>query len=76
MALSDYYRPAEYQIRQVAKCDTCGREDEYDSYQQVDGVRCHCGAGVLKVIGEIYPASASDWDEEKGDDGEWHRRRW
>lgn len=75
MSKSDYYRPAEYQIRQIAKCDTCRRETEYMNDQQVDGGRCVCG-GTLRVIGESYPASSDDWDEERDDtNSDWHRRR-
>lgn len=70
----DYRRPADYQIRQIAKCNSCGAENEYMNDQQVDGGRCCCG-GALAVIGESYPASSDDWDEERDtQDGEWHRR--
>ena len=74
MSRADYRRPADYQIRQVAKCAACGSENEYMNDQQVDGGRCPCG-GTLRVIGESYPASSNDWDEERdSQDGEWHRR--
>ena len=76
MAKSDYYRPSQAQIRQVAECSHCRRHSEYDSQQNLDNARCACG-GLLVVIGESYPASADDWDEERDTrDGEWHRRRY
>lgn len=74
MSRSDYRRPADYQIRQVAKCLSCGSENEYMNDQQVDGGRCYCG-GTLRVIGESYPASSDDWDEERDSvGGQWRRR--
>lgn len=75
MAMSDYYRPADYQIRQIAKCSTCGREDAYLNDQQVDGTRCVCG-GSLRVVGESYPANSDEWDEQRDPDGEWRERRY
>lgn len=75
MSRADYYRPASYQVRQIARCDTCRCETEFMSDQHVDGGRCACG-GVLRVIGESYPASSDEWDEERDSvDGEWRRRR-
>ena len=74
MSRSDYLRPANYQIHQIAKCGSCGIESEYADDQQVDGGRCMCG-GSLRVIGESYPASSDDWDEERDtQDGQWRRR--
>jgi hypothetical protein len=71
---SDYRRPADYQVRQIAKCSACGREGEYMNDQQVDGTRCRCG-GSLQVIGESYPADSEEWDEERDtQDGQWRRR--
>ena len=76
MSKADYYRPSRDQIRQVARCSSCGREREYDSDLSVDGSPCYCGAGRMVVCGESYPASADDWDEERDpQDGEWRRRR-
>ena len=75
MSKSDYYRPAAYQVLQIARCESCKQEREYANDQHVDGGRCFCG-GVLRVCGESYPASADDWDEERDDtNSEWHRRR-
>jgi hypothetical protein len=74
MTKAYYRRPADYQISQIAKCGTCSAESEYMNDQTVDGGRCFCG-GTLRVIGEIYPLSADDWDEERDtQDGEWRRR--
>lgn len=74
--MTDYRRPAAYQIRTVATCDMCSRQAEFDSYQTVDGESCHCG-GRLRVTGESYPASSEDWDEERESvNGDWHQRRW
>jgi len=73
--MTDYRRPAPYQIRQVARCGTCGQEREYHHDQTVNGERCPCG-GRLSVIGESYPSSREDWDEERDRvDGEWRPRR-
>ena len=75
MSRADYRRPAAYQIRQVARCGICGAEREYDSYQTLDGATCPCG-GRLTVVGESYPSSSDDWDEERDRvDGEWRQRR-
>ena len=71
----DDYRPAEWQIRQVARCNQCSRESEYDSQQSLSGARCYCG-GELIVIGESYPADSRDWEEQRDPDGEWRERRW
>mgnify|MGYP001555793260 CR=1 FL=1 len=71
MSISDYYRPAEYQIRTVYRCDTCRSEGEYMTDQLVE--RCHCG-GRMQAIGESYPASHHDWDEERDRDGHWRHR--
>lgn len=75
MSRADYRRPAPYQIRQVARCGTCGREAEYEAEQTVNGEPCGCG-GRLTVVGESYPASSDDWDEERDRvDGEWRQRQ-
>ena len=75
MSRADYYRPADYQIRQIAKCNSCGNESEYMNDQVVDGGRCPCG-GRLSIIGESYPASSDDWDEERDSCGDaWRQRR-
>ena len=72
MNRSDYRRPADYQVNILYRCATCRREVEQVSVYGVG--RCHCG-GELEQIGESYPASADDWDEERNtQDGEWHRR--
>mgnify|MGYP006368284331 FL=1 len=74
MPKSDYYRPAEYQVRSIYRCTSCRNESEFMSDQTVEGGRCPCG-GTLTFAGESYTASADDWDEERGDDGQWRRRR-
>lgn len=73
MAKSDYYRPADYQITHIYRCDTCHREAEQESFYGMGP--CSCG-GTFQQIGESYPASSDDWDEERGEDGQWHRRRY
>jgi len=76
MSRADYRRPADYQVRQIGKCDSCGAENEYMNNQLVDGEPCGCG-GTLRVIGESYPASADDWDEERDTrDGQWRSRNY
>jgi hypothetical protein len=75
MSKADYYRPARYQINTVARCGSCGQEREYPSAQQVDGSPCFCG-GTLRAVGESYPASSDDWDEERDSvNGPWRTRR-
>lgn len=72
MAKSDYYRPAPYQIQEHYACSSCGHEIQIESTYAPAG--CQCG-GVYEYRGESYPASPDDWDEERGEDGDWHRRR-
>ena len=72
MSKSDYYRPAPYQINSVYRCVVCGQETDIPSMESA--TTCGCG-GRLECIGESHPASADDWDEERGPDGEW-RQRW
>ena len=74
MARSDYLRPAEWQVRAIYRCTSCRNEQEFMSDQTVEGGRCGCG-GTLTSAGESYPASSDDWEEERGDDGAWSRRR-
>ena len=71
MGKSDYYRPADYQITTIYRCHSCGKEVEQQSCYGVG--RCDCG-GSFAQVGESYPADIQDWDEERGRDGEWHRR--
>lgn len=75
MSRSDYYRPAEYQIRDIYRCTSCGAENEYHHDQAVEGTSCHCG-GRLTKMGESYPADPDDWDEQRDPDGEWRQRRY
>lgn len=73
MGASDYYRPAENQIKHHYKCDKCGHETEVEScYASPD--RCYCG-GYISFVGESYPSNAADWDEQRDPDGEWRPRR-
>ena len=74
MGISDYRRPADYQVHHHYRCTRCGHEVEVESvYGGPEG--CRCG-GHMQFSGESYPASAEDWDEERDPhDGEW-RRRW
>lgn len=71
MSKSDYLRPSEDQVNIVYRCQSCGYETEQSSCYGVG--RCNCG-GAFDVYGETYPASADDWNEERGRDGEWHGR--
>ncbi len=73
MSKSDYRRPADYQINDVYQCDRCRREVEQVSVYGVG--QCSCG-GNLQKVGESYPASAEDWDEERdATNSECHRRQ-
>lgn len=72
MSQADYYRPADYQINEHYECSSCGAENEQVSIYGVG--QCSCGGSFIKV-GESYPASCDDWDEQRDtQDGEWHRR--
>lgn len=73
MARSDYLRPSENQIRHHYKCDSCRRETEYFSDQDMSRSKCACG-GNLSFSGESYPADQNEWDEERDHNGEWRRR--
>ncbi len=73
MSASNYFRPADYQINDHYKCSSCGAATEQVSIYGVG--QCECGGSFVKV-GESYPASSDDWDEERDtQDGEWRRRR-
>ena len=74
MSRSDYRRPADYQINNIYQCAVCGAEIEQVSVYSAS--RCMCG-GELRMIGESYPASSDDWDEERNpNSGDWERRRY
>jgi hypothetical protein len=73
MAKADYYRPADYQVNHIYQCNTCRREHEQSSIYGVG--KCPCG-GTFQQVGESYPASVDEWDEERDDtNSDWHRRR-
>lgn len=73
MSKSDYYRPADYQVTIIYECNSCAAKTEQISTYDV--CECSCG-GKFRMIGESYPASAEDWDEERDDtNSDWHRRR-
>lgn len=63
MSISDYRRPADYQIRNQYSCRSCGSEVEVESFYAAP-ISCHCG-GSYDFAGESYPANADDWDEER-----------
>lgn len=75
MSRSDYLRPAQWQIRHIYRCMSCRQEQEFLSDQTVEGGRCPCG-GTLTFAGETYPGNSDEWDEERGNDGDWHQRRY
>ncbi len=70
--MSDYYRPAQYQITNIYECQLCGREYQIES--TFGAGACECG-GSLAFCGESYPADSSEWDEQRDPDGEWRTRR-
>ena len=71
--MSDYYRPADYQIIIHYQCNNCGAETEMESCYGVGN--CSCG-GQFVECGESYPADYNDWDEQRDPDGEWRQRRY
>lgn len=70
--MSDRYRPSENQIHKRFRCQNCGIEIEVGFQESYD--TCSCG-GRFEESGESYPADSSEWDEERGPDGDW-RQRW
>lgn len=69
--MNDRFRPADYQVNVIYRCDSCGQEIEQVSIYGV--INCHCG-GRLVQVGESYPSDPYEWDEERDPDGQWHRR--
>ena len=69
--MNDRYRPAEYQINDIWECSRCRQRIEMASAYSAGA--CGCG-GEFVHVGESYPADVSEWDEERGQDGEWHYR--
>ena len=64
MTRSDYERPAWYQIHKIYKCTKCGHEQDIPQGYSAQFPCPYCGRFVAR-IGESYPASANDWDEER-----------
>lgn len=61
----DNIRPSESQIHHHYECRSCGSEVEVESFYAAP-IMCHCG-GLYNFSGESYPASSSDWAEERDD---------
>ena len=62
--MSDYRRPADYQVKDIYECQSCRREYELESFYDHSSQRCQCG-GTLVKSGETYPANSEDWHEER-----------
>lgn len=61
--MNDYRRPADYQVRNVYRCETCKKEVEVESCY-AGPTNCICG-GFYEHAGETYPANSEDWHEER-----------
>jgi ribosomal protein L37AE/L43A len=71
--MSDYRRPADYQINDHYECSSCGQKAEQVSIYGVG--QCSCGGSFVKT-GESYPASSDDWDEQRDTcDGQFYNVR-
>ncbi len=65
MSRSDYRRPADYQIKNHFRCQSCGSETSVESFY-AGPTTCSCG-GRMESAGESYPANSDDWHEERDD---------
>ena len=63
--MTDYRRPADYQINNHYHCAQCGLKTVTASIEAAPE-RCYCG-GYLEYDGESYPADSADWDEYRDD---------
>lgn len=71
MSKSDYLRPSATQIDNVYRCGVCGSERDHPSVY----VPPNCCGREMSQLGESYPASSDEWEEERDTcDGEWRRR--
>jgi len=71
--MSENKRPADYQVMDIYECATCGAESEQVSVYGAG--HCMCGGSFVKV-GESYPASTDDWDEQRDtQDGQFYNIR-
>ena len=71
--MNDRYRPADYQVNDVYRCESCGKSIEIAQLYSV--TNCDSCGGHYRKTGESYPADVEDWDEERYPDGQWGQRR-
>lgn len=64
MSRADYERPAWYQIGRLYRCQKCGHEQDVRAQESAQMPCPRCRGFVVKV-GETYPGSADEWDEER-----------
>lgn len=72
--MSDYRRPADYQVDNIYVCGHCRHETTHPSiYAPPD-----CCGVPMNRLGESYPGNSNDWDEVRDTpDGDWRNRgRW
>ncbi len=62
--MSDYARPARYQIIKHYRCKKCGDEQNVESCYSA-AMPCPRCKGFVEKISESYPASKDDWDEHR-----------
>ena len=72
--MNDNYRPSEQQIDHIYECEACHSTTEVCSIYG-EPSQCRCG-GHYRFVGESYPASSDEWDEQRDPDGEWRERRY
>ena len=71
----DHERPAWYQIENIYRCRNCGREQHVRAGESAR-MPCPDCRGFVDRIGESYPASRKDWDEERdGYYSPWRQKR-
>jgi DNA-directed RNA polymerase subunit RPC12/RpoP len=71
----DHERPAWYQINTLYRCQKCGNEQDVRAGESACMPCQRCRGFVVKV-GESYPASRHDWDEERdGYYSPWRQKR-
>jgi hypothetical protein len=62
--MSDYRRPADYQVIRHYKCQRCGHEQNVEScYDAI--MPCPSCKGYVKLISESYPGNSDEWDEKR-----------
>lgn len=62
--MSNYRRPANYQITKHYKCKKCGHEQLSDGYNSVR-MPCPICSGFVEFQSESYSSNPDEWDERR-----------